>query len=92
MGKIQVSALACSYEQLEQATGMFRQLDECIGHVSLETIIPYPPGIPLIVRGERITAEQVLRLRYYQTVAVHLQGGEQLQRGALRVIEEGFEE
>lgn len=92
MGKIQVSALACSYEQLEQATGTFRQLDECIGHVSLETIIPYPPGIPLIVRGERITAEQVLRLRHYQTVAVHLQGGEQLQRGALRVIEEGFEE
>ncbi|WP_410502180.1 aminotransferase class I/II-fold pyridoxal phosphate-dependent enzyme [Exiguobacterium acetylicum] len=91
MGKIQVSALACSYEQLEQATGTFRHLDECIGHVSLETIIPYPPGIPLIVRGECITAEQVLRLRHYQTVAVHLQGGEQLQHGALRVIEEGFE-
>lgn len=32
-------------------------VDESIGRISASTIIPYPPGIPLIVPGEEITPE-----------------------------------
>ena len=32
---------------------------EAIGHVSAEQFVPYPPGVPLLAPGERVTAELV---------------------------------
>ena len=33
--------------------------DQAIGRIAAEQITPYPPGIPAIIPGERITAELV---------------------------------
>jgi lysine decarboxylase len=41
--------------------------DEAIGRVSAEVVAPYPPGIPVLAPGERITGEAVEGLR--QTLA-----------------------
>jgi arginine/lysine/ornithine decarboxylase len=30
-------------------------LDESVGHISAESVCPYPPGIPLLLPGQRIT-------------------------------------
>lgn len=35
-------------------------LSECVGHVSAATVVPYPPGIPVIYTGETITEEKLL--------------------------------
>lgn len=40
-------------------------LDQCIGRVAKEAIIPYPPGIPLICGGEIITKEASEIVRDY---------------------------
>jgi lysine decarboxylase len=37
--------------------------DEAIGRVSAELVAPYPPGIPVLAPGERITSEAVEGLR-----------------------------
>jgi arginine/lysine/ornithine decarboxylase len=37
--------------------------DKAIGRIAAEQITPYPPGIPAIIPGERITAELVTYLR-----------------------------
>jgi len=37
--------------------------DEAIGRVSAELVAPYPPGIPVLAPGERITREAVEGLR-----------------------------
>jgi arginine decarboxylase len=37
--------------------------DRAIGRISAESICPYPPGIPILVPGEMITAEAVAYLR-----------------------------
>jgi lysine decarboxylase len=37
--------------------------DKSIGRISAEQITPYPPGIPVIIPGERITAELFSYLR-----------------------------
>ena len=37
--------------------------DESIGRVSAELVAPYPPGIPVLAPGERITGEAVSGLR-----------------------------
>lgn len=38
-------------------------VDDAIGCRSAETLIPYPPGIPLVYRGEMITTQQVQKMR-----------------------------
>jgi lysine decarboxylase len=32
-------------------------LNKCVGRISREFIIPYPPGIPMVVPGEKLTVE-----------------------------------
>ncbi|HXW76368.1 MAG TPA: aminotransferase class I/II-fold pyridoxal phosphate-dependent enzyme [Candidatus Eremiobacteraceae bacterium] len=44
------------------------------GRVSVEVITPYPPGIPLLCPGERITQETIDYLRLEQKAGVHIQG------------------
>ena len=92
MGKIKVSSLACPLDQLEDAEAVEQTFEQSVGLVSLETIIPYPPGIPLILRGERITAEHITMIEHYINTSIHLQGGEFLHQGKLRVIQEGIRE
>ena len=38
-------------------------LDRAVGHLSAETICSYPPGIPLLVRGEVVTLSHVAALQ-----------------------------
>ncbi|MCL2145171.1 MAG: hypothetical protein FWH43_06765, partial [Endomicrobia bacterium] len=32
-------------------------LNKAVGHVAAQTLTPYPPGIPVLIPGERITQE-----------------------------------
>lgn len=32
-------------------------LSKCVGQIAAQTLTPYPPGIPVLIPGERITAE-----------------------------------
>ena len=34
-------------------------LSKAVGHISAQTLTPYPPGIPVLIPGERITQEIV---------------------------------
>ena len=38
-------------------------LEEACGRISAEFVMPYPPGIPLIAPGERITGERIAAIR-----------------------------
>lgn len=49
-------------------------LPEAAGRVSAETIACYPPGIPVICPGERITGEIVDYLAGLRSVGMHFQG------------------
>ncbi|MCG9889449.1 MAG: aminotransferase class I/II-fold pyridoxal phosphate-dependent enzyme [Thermosynechococcaceae cyanobacterium MS004] len=39
-----------------------------IGRISAETICPYPPGIPLLLPGQRITAQAIAQLQTVQAL------------------------
>jgi arginine decarboxylase len=47
--------------------------DKAIGEISAETIMAYPPGIPLVIPGEVVTADAVGMIRFFQK-----EGGEVL--------------
>lgn len=49
-------------------------LSESIGRISAEYIYLYPPGIPLLVPGEKINGELLNRINGYQKDGLSLQG------------------
>ena len=48
-----------AHNQVERVT-----IDQLEGRITATMITPYPPGIPLMVPGERFTAEVISYLRY----------------------------
>ena len=49
-------------------------VDDAPGRVSAESIAGYPPGIPALLPGERITAEAIAYLRELQAAGARLHG------------------
>ncbi|WP_438448924.1 aminotransferase class I/II-fold pyridoxal phosphate-dependent enzyme [Gorillibacterium sp. sgz5001074] len=50
-------------------------LEEAIGRPSAETVIPYPPGIPLLFAGEVIRPAAAQRIRQLARAGARFQGG-----------------
>lgn len=48
--------------------------DQAVGRISVEAIAPYPPGIPVLLPGERIRSEAIATLRHAQATGVTLVG------------------
>jgi arginine/lysine/ornithine decarboxylase len=61
-------------------------LAEAVGLICAEPIIPYPPGIPLIMPGEQISAELLEYLRELIGLGVKIVGPQDLHMGRIRVI------
>lgn len=76
--------LALTYEEMHIRTTDFIRLDDSLGFISAETISLYPPGIPAIIRGERLTKKHISELKKIQTH--HYQGGEKLATNYIRVF------
>jgi arginine decarboxylase len=49
-------------------------VDEAVGRISCESIAGYPPGIPALLPGERVTAEVVAYLRELTAAGARLHG------------------
>ncbi|MFA9559763.1 aminotransferase class I/II-fold pyridoxal phosphate-dependent enzyme [Evansella sp. AB-rgal1] len=60
--------------------------EKAVGEIAAETITPYPPGVPLIVKGERIKIHHIEELeRYLQNNAYFQTGDEWKEKGILVV-------
>ncbi|UOQ92401.1 aminotransferase class I/II-fold pyridoxal phosphate-dependent enzyme [Halobacillus shinanisalinarum] len=49
-------------------------LQEAIGAICGEMVLPYPPGIPLLTPGEKITANHVKTIRQLKEMGAYFQG------------------
>jgi lysine decarboxylase len=56
------------------------------GRVCVEVITPYPPGIPILCPGERITQETIDYLRLELKAGVHIQGPVDERLRTIRVL------
>lgn len=61
-------------------------LAQAVGEVCAENIIPYPPGIPVLMPGEVIDADTVAYLRYVLRQGINIVGPEDLSLEQVRVI------
>ncbi|MFC7322340.1 aminotransferase class I/II-fold pyridoxal phosphate-dependent enzyme [Halobacillus campisalis] len=54
-----LQTLDIQYEDLQHKTPAFIDWRDASGRICAESVIPYPPGIPLIMKGERIKPESI---------------------------------
>ena len=81
-----VSSLALAYKEQDKHQIEWIVVQEAVGRIAAETIIPYPPGIPLIIVGEKIVKEQAETIEKLLVEGVHIQGGQRLQEKKLAVF------
>ena len=62
-------------------------IQESAGYISKEYAYIYPPGIPLIVPGERISEGTVRQIIQYQQTGFDIQGT--LEKGKIEVLDNG---
>ncbi len=61
-------------------------LAECVGKISGEFVISYPPGIPLLAPGELVTGEIIEYILYSKKVGCLLTGPESMDLTSLNVL------
>jgi lysine decarboxylase len=61
-------------------------VDEAIGRISCESIAGYPPGVPTLLPGERVTAEVVSYLRALTAAGARLHGAADPSFTTVRVL------
>ena len=54
------------------STGEYVDFDKSVGRVSLENVWAYPPGSPIVVKGEKITQDAVKSLTLMYESGVHV--------------------
>lgn len=59
-----LDTLAIPYQQMHLHDIVHVSLHQAVDKVAAEAITPYPPGIPLIMMGERVTVEHIKQIKH----------------------------
>ncbi len=64
----------CTFQEVEEAEKEWVSIDASHGKISGDFVTVYPPGIPVLAPGERISMEMIDRLRQYERDHLTLHG------------------
>lgn len=81
-----ISTLHISYKEQQERKVEIIPLSEASGRVCAESIIPYPPGIPLLLPGELIKGEDINHIHNLLEAGSRFQGGENIKQHHLKVF------
>jgi len=87
-----ISTLQMTYKEQQKKKVKIIPLSEAIGRVCAESIIPYPPGIPLLLPGELIKREDIKQILNLLEAGSRFQGGENIMQHNLKVFVGGYYE
>ncbi|UAC48208.1 aminotransferase class I/II-fold pyridoxal phosphate-dependent enzyme [Bacillus aquiflavi] len=82
----QVSGLVVQYDKMQTLKKQLVSFNDAIGKIAAEMIIPYPPGIPLLLEGEEITRDHLEELKLLKQSGARFQGGLFLNNGQINVF------
>ena len=88
MEHIQMKPFLWSYDELDKMDRMVIPFQESAGKISAENIVPYPPGIPIIMDGEQITDEKIETLNHLLKINVTIEAKQYFKEGMIQVYEE----
>ena len=81
-----VTTLEMPIKDIQEAEKEWISYTKAIGLIAAEMIIPYPPGIPLFLKGEKITVAKLACLAELQSFGADFQGHHQLGENRICVI------
>jgi arginine/lysine/ornithine decarboxylase len=82
-----LTSLMIGYKDQVETPYKVIPISESIGKSSAEMVIPYPPGIPLLMEGEEITKEKVEELHQLMILGARFHGGAYLTEQKIKVFE-----
>lgn len=85
---MRISQLAIHLDKQQKLSSMECKLEEAVGKVAAESIIPYPPGIPVLLKGERITEEVVGYLGQLKRLGARFQGNDRIKSNYISIYKE----
>ena len=86
INKKAMSTLAVGYKEMEHLKVEVIKLGDSVGRICAESIIPYPPGIPLCLPGEALSREDVDGILCLKKIGAKIQGGEHLSADKIKVF------
>lgn len=78
-----------SFEELEVGEFEWLPYPKAYGRISAGMVVPYPPGIPLILPGEKWTLEKLENLADCLATNAQIQGDHRLSEKLIRVLPRG---
>ncbi|WP_110926060.1 aminotransferase class I/II-fold pyridoxal phosphate-dependent enzyme [Bacillus massiliglaciei] len=82
-----ISELKLSFSKMKTARKKIVPFEKAMHEIAAEMIIPYPPGIPLIMSGEIITGERMDTLQRLLKDGARFQGGDSLAERKIAIYE-----
>ncbi|MHC8514855.1 aminotransferase class I/II-fold pyridoxal phosphate-dependent enzyme [Sporosarcina sp. ITBMC105] len=87
-----ISTLDKSPSSIKKIGHEWIHIEEASGRVAASSLIPYPPGIPLLLTGEKITASHMNALLELVEMGARVQGADRLSEGKIAVMKIDSEE
>lgn len=81
-----ISAPELAFATLDQAEFEWIPYTEGLDRISATTVVPYPPGIPLVLPGEKWTLEKLGNLADYLAGSAQIQGDHRLEDKLICVL------
>ena len=81
--------VVCSPQEAFYAKKRSLPINESAGYVCSEFVMCYPPGIPILAPGEKITKEILNYIAYAKAKGCSMTGPEDPEINYLNVLEEG---
>lgn len=80
-----ISSLTLLYDEIDHILEKDILIEESAGYVSAETIMPYPPGVPLILQGERLTNLSIQTIKHWKQAGARFQKSGAIQFDKIKV-------
>lgn len=90
--QVDVTVPELSFEEIDLADQEWIPYTQIIGRIAAGMVVPYPPGIPLMVAGEKWTLTKVEELMNYLASEAQIQGDHRLESKQLPVLQLGAQE
>ncbi|WP_078593277.1 aminotransferase class I/II-fold pyridoxal phosphate-dependent enzyme [Evansella clarkii] len=90
--KEDISEPFCTPKEADRLPCSFVPVRSSAGNIAGETITPYPPGVPLLIRGERISEEQCRKLEWLGKNNTYFQTGEEWISKGIKILNKQTDE
>ncbi|MEC2076570.1 aminotransferase class I/II-fold pyridoxal phosphate-dependent enzyme [Metabacillus fastidiosus] len=81
----EITSLEISYSHFKNCKKEVVGFADAVGHYAAESIIPYPPGIPFIMAGEKLTEKLIEELVNLINLGINIQGDQHISYGEIAV-------